>query len=90
MKCPYCGKEIASGSLFCDGCGAKLEAVSQPETTVSPDAFNYQGGYQPAPKKKTGLIVTIIIISVLLTFIAGLIPSKMASKKEPVIALRTE
>lgn len=71
MKCPYCGKEVPAGSKFCDGCGAKLEAVSQPETTVSPDAFNYQGGYQPAPKKKTGLIVTIIIVSVLL--IAGII-----------------
>ena len=32
----------------------------------------------------------LIIISVLLTFIAGLIPAKMAAKKDPVIALRTE
>ena len=34
--------------------------------------------------------VTLVIISMLLTMIAGLIPSKMASKKDPVIALRTE
>ncbi len=34
--------------------------------------------------------VTLIIISVLLTLIAGIIPSKMAAKKDPVIALRTE
>ena len=34
--------------------------------------------------------IILIIISVVLTFIAGLIPSKMASKKDPVIALRTE
>ena len=32
----------------------------------------------------------LIIISTLLTMIAGLIPSKVASKKDPVIALRTE
>ena len=32
----------------------------------------------------------LIIISVFLTFIAGLIPAKMAAKKDPVIALRTE
>ncbi len=34
--------------------------------------------------------IILIIISVLLTFIAGLVPAKMASKKDPVIALRTE
>ncbi len=32
----------------------------------------------------------LIIISILLTVIAGLIPAKMASKKDPVEALRTE
>ena len=34
--------------------------------------------------------IILIIISVLLTVIAGLIPSNYASKKDPVIALRTE
>ncbi len=34
--------------------------------------------------------VSLIIISIILTFIAGLIPSRMASKKDPVIALRSE
>jgi len=34
--------------------------------------------------------IILVIISVLLTVIAGLIPSRMASKKDPVIALRTE
>ncbi len=32
----------------------------------------------------------LVLISVLLTVIAGLIPAKIASKKDPVIALRTE
>ena len=51
-------------------------------------------------KNVTGVIVTaelpivgaiiLIIISTLLTITAGLIPSKVASKKDPVIALRTE
>ena len=35
-----------------------------------------------------GLI--LIVISILLTLISGLIPSRIASKKDPVIALRTE
>ena len=34
--------------------------------------------------------IVLIIISVFLTFIAGLVPSKIASKKDPVIALREE
>lgn len=34
--------------------------------------------------------ITLIIISVLLTVIAGFIPAKIASKKDPVEALRTE
>ena len=34
--------------------------------------------------------VALIIISVILTFIAGLIPSGMAARKDPVVALRTE
>lgn len=34
--------------------------------------------------------VILILISMFLTFIAGLVPSKMASKKDPVVALRSE
>jgi len=34
--------------------------------------------------------IILVIISVVLTLIAGLIPSRMASKKDPVEALRTE
>ena len=34
--------------------------------------------------------VILVVISMLLTFIAGLIPSRIAAKKDPVVALRTE
>ena len=34
--------------------------------------------------------VALIIISVILTLIGGIIPSKSAAKKDPVTALRTE
>ena len=34
--------------------------------------------------------IILVAISMLLTVIAGLIPAKMASKKDPVVALRTE
>ncbi len=41
-------------------------------------------------KLPIGGAIILIIISILLTVIAGLIPAKMASKKDPVEALRTE
>ena len=34
--------------------------------------------------------VILVIISMVLTLIAGLVPAKMAAKKDPVVALRTE
>ena len=34
--------------------------------------------------------VTLVLISMLLTLIAGIIPSKSAAKKDPVVALRSE
>ncbi len=34
--------------------------------------------------------VILVVISMLLTFIAGLIPSRIAAKKDPVVALRSE
>lgn len=37
-----------------------------------------------------GAALVLVCISMILTVISGLIPSKMASKKDPVIALRTE
>ena len=37
-----------------------------------------------------GGAVALIVISMVLTVIAGLIPAKVAAKKDPVIALRSE
>jgi len=34
--------------------------------------------------------VVLVIISIVLTFIAGLIPSSIASRKDPVVSLRSE
>ena len=37
-----------------------------------------------------GGAIILIAISMLMTLIAGLIPAQIASKKDPVVALRTE
>jgi len=37
-----------------------------------------------------GAAVILVIISVVLTLVAGVIPSRSAAKKDPVVALRTE
>jgi len=34
--------------------------------------------------------VILVVISVVLTLIAGIIPSRSAAKKDPVVALRSE
>jgi len=34
--------------------------------------------------------VILVLISMVLTYIAGLIPAKIAARKDPVVALRTE
>ena len=52
---------------------------------------NFKKFFKKNKKLITILGVSILIlISMVLTTIAGLIPSKVASKKDPVEALRTE
>jgi putative ABC transport system permease protein len=34
--------------------------------------------------------ISLVILSIILTLIGGFIPSKHASRKDPVVALRTE
>ena len=43
-----------------------------------------------SPLPSDGFRVGLVGVSVVLTFIAGLIPSGLAAKKDPVEALRTE
>lgn len=47
-------------------------------------------GINNLSKLPVGGALILVLISIILTLIAGLIPAKMASKKEPVEALRTE
>lgn len=48
------------------------------------------GNYGITAVLPTAGAITLVILSVLLTLIGGIIPSKQAAKKDPVLALRTE
>lgn len=50
---------------------------------------HYTGIFGLAKLPALGAVI-LIAVSVLLTFIAGLIPARLAAKKDPVVALRTE
>lgn len=52
--------------------------------------INHLAGVSSIAHLPIGGAIILVVISVLLTVIAGLIPAKMASKKDPVEALRTE
>ena len=52
--------------------------------------INHLAGIENVAKLPVAGGVTLVIISVVLTMIAGLIPAKTAAKKDPVEALRTE
>jgi len=47
--------------------------------------INNLSAYLPVP-----VAITLIVISVILTLFSGIIPSRSAAKKDPVVALRTE
>ncbi|MBO4962548.1 MAG: FtsX-like permease family protein, partial [Clostridia bacterium] len=50
---------------------------------------NITGVLIPVALPFTGAVV-LVLVSVCLTLISGLIPSRVASKKDPVVALRSE
>jgi len=63
MICPRCGANINDGSSFCTQCGETLNKQN-PSVNAMPPIYN------PPPKKNTGLVWTIVILSIIL---AGLI-----------------
>ena len=50
MKCPYCGQEIADGSVFCSFCGAPLSADANAQSVSNADMANNYNNNQPAAK----------------------------------------
>ncbi len=73
---------LAAGAL---GIGVTLLSIIPINVIIE----NISGVADMASLPPTAAVI-LIVISVLLTLIGGLIPSRMASKKDPVTALRTE
>ncbi len=73
---------FAAGAL---GIGVTLLLVFAANAIIYPLT-----GIANVAKLPLGGAVILLIISIVLTLIAGLIPSRVAARKEPVVALRTE
>lgn len=73
--------------LFAGGIGIGVTLLLLIPINAIIEAITDIGGLAVLP---TAGGIALVIISMLLTFIAGLIPSRLAAKKDPVIALRTE
>ena len=74
---------LLSGLL---GVGVTLALVPPINTLI----HNVTGNYDINAVLETTPAIVLVLISVFLTIFAGIIPSRKASKQDPVIALRTE
>jgi hypothetical protein len=77
MKCPYCGKELLSQAVICDGCGAKVGNSEEPEQNTN-NQQNIENIYQPQnSNNKSGILVLflflagIVVVSYFLFFTGG-------------------
>ena len=66
------------------------KAISFPDTAYCLPCYYAVTGVKVVTAVPFTAGVILVLISMFLTIIAGLIPAKIASKKDPVIALRTE
>ena len=59
-RCESCGKELRSGSKFCDGCGF---AVDQAVTPDEPEVY-------PAPKKqRIAYVAFVVVVALVVVFV---------------------
>lgn len=62
MKCKKCGAEIEAGDVFCGSCGEKVDAENTSTDEVS--TYDEAETAEKKPKKKTKLIIGIVIAAV--------------------------
>ena len=79
------GKFFAALLLYVIGIGITLLLILPLNAII-----HHLSGLSGVAALPAGAAVILVAISMLLTFLAGLIPSRIAAKKDPVIALRSE
>ena len=79
--------ETLTVGFVAGGLGIFVTVVLDLVASVILEAITGIGGLAALPWQ--GAII-LILISMVLTFIAGLIPAGLAAKKDPVVALRSE
>ena len=81
------GNSVVKDASVAGGLGIFVTVVLDLVASVILEAITGIGGLAALPWQ--GAII-LILISMVLTFIAGLIPAGLAAKKDPVVALRSE
>lgn len=73
MFCQKCGNQIPDGSTHCNYCGAPLQTQTTP-TNIAPQPVQPIQATQPVSKpKKSGNVILIAIISVLVVIVLALV-----------------
>ena len=95
IKCVVGIHDFDKGEIFVDGISVKENPLACKQIMAyipdNPDLYEYLTGIQSLRASlPAAAAVTLVIISMLLTVIAGLFPSRVAAKKDPVVALRSE
>ena len=83
---------VFNAETFIVGLAAGLVGIGVTQLLLIPTNYliNHVAGLDAKALLDPVAAVILVCISVFLTFIAGLIPSRNAANKDPVVALRTE
>ena len=88
MKCPYCGRELASGATTCSGCGAAVGGSPTNNTQVNNGGSNQSPTFESNKNSnKSGIIIVILFLLIIAVvcyfmFFAGGGSSNSESNKE--------
>lgn len=96
MFCKNCGAQIGDDSAFCENCGAPVAAAQKaaaPAPAPAPSAAPKAAKQNKPKKKKTGLIVLLVIIGAILiaagVYVATMFPLKVSADTAAALTTTT-